>query len=215
MFAGFQLVTKIEGIKSAGSAHRIELRLVNGEAPGARPSKRSKPDLAIFFRSHHRARRMFTAVLRNREPRIRLMTGGAATFDRARPGADRFLIQRPFAGPAAGEIAQGVAHGRQRPLCGCGLFNHYGLPFTVFDGGGTREDAGFLIHGVAECDINLSRDIFQQDIHCLRAIRGSLHEMQNQVAIAIGESDLQGRLGVEPRAPADVFLRRSGVRRVK
>src|SRR5450432_2291310 len=110
VFAGFQLVAKVEGVETAGYAHGIELVLLNGDAPGTGPGQRAEPDFAVLFIGDDRAGGFLAGVAGNRKPRIGLMaSGSAAAFDDALTAVNRFLIQGPFAGPAPGQVAQGVA----------------------------------------------------------------------------------------------------------
>ncbi len=141
--------------------------------------------------------------------------GSAAAFDDALAAVNRFLIQRPLAGPAARQIAQGVARRRQSPLRGSGLFDHDRLLFAVFNVGGARENAALRVDGVAQRHINLARNILQLHLDGLRTVLRGADEMKHQIAIAIGESDFERGLGEQTRAPACVLLRRSGVRRIE
>ncbi len=144
------------------------------------------------------------------------MAGGtAAAFDDAFATVNGFLVEGPFGAPAAGQIIQRVASGRKGPLCGGGLFDDDRLLFFIFNVGGTREDAGLRIDGVAQRDINFARNILHQYVHGLRTVWSRADEVEDEVAIAVGERNFKGRLGVQPRAPSGVFLRRGGGRRIK
>ena len=95
-----QHVAKVEGIEAAGHTNRVQLILLNGEAPGAAPTQRAEPDFAAVF--------VGRAGL-NGKPGIGLVAGGAAAaLDDARAGMQRLLGQRPLACPAAGEVIQRV-----------------------------------------------------------------------------------------------------------
>ena len=44
-----QHVAEVEGIEAAGDAHLVELVLLDGDAPGAAPGQRAKPDFAVLL----------------------------------------------------------------------------------------------------------------------------------------------------------------------
>jgi len=46
-----QHVAEIERIETAGNAHFIQLILFDGDAPGAAPGERAKPDIAVLLLS--------------------------------------------------------------------------------------------------------------------------------------------------------------------
>ncbi len=214
--AGLQLVAEIEWIEAAGDTQRIALIVLDGDAPGAGPGQRAEPHFAAVLIGKDGADAGCARIARNREPRVGLMPGGAAAaFQHAGRTDDRILIQCPFAGPAPGQIAEGVAPRCQGPLRRGSLFDHHRLLFFALDGRGTRQDAAFGVHGISERDVNFAGKVFQQNFQRFRAIRHGFDKMQNQIAIAVGERDLQGRLGVQPGAPGRVFLRRGGVWRIE
>src|SRR5208282_3989664 len=216
MLAGFEFVAKIEWIETAGNAHRIQLGVFHGNSPGTRPRQRAKPDFAMFLARDNWSYRRLAIVAGNGKPRIGLMAGGSAVaFDDAGSAKNRLLIQRPLSGPAARQIAQGVACGREGPLGGSSLFDNDWLLFAIFNVGGAREDARLRINGVTQRHINLARNVLQLQVDGLRtALRGP-DEMKHQIAIAIGEGDFESRLGKQTRAPACILLRRCRVWRIK
>ena len=89
---------------------------------------------------------------------------GGSTMALDHPGSalNQFLSERPLTGPAAGQIAQAVTRGRKCPLRGCGLFDHHRLFFPVLNACGSGENAALRIDGIAQRDINLAGNIFQQ-----------------------------------------------------
>src|SRR5580700_1977474 len=116
MFTGFQLVAKVKRIEAAGHAHRIELSPFHGDPPGTRPRQRAKPYFAMLLAGHRRPHTRWAIVARNRKPRIGLMPGGpAVAFYDALSAVNLLLVQRPLPAPAASQVAQGVARGRQGP----------------------------------------------------------------------------------------------------
>src|SRR5580692_4097995 len=156
MFTGFQCVAKIKWIESAGYSHRIQLGALDADSPGSGPRERSKPDFPVLLVRKSSSHCRLAFVAGNREPRIGLMPGGSApAFHDARAAANGFLIQRPLAGPAACQIAQGIARWRQGPLRGGSLFDHNGLPITVFDVGRTGENTSNRVDGIMQRHINL------------------------------------------------------------
>src|SRR5580698_8928009 len=74
-FAGIEFVAEIEWVESAGDTDGIELRFFDGEAPGAGPGERAKPDFAMFFAGGERAVGFLAVVPRDGEPWIGLMAG--------------------------------------------------------------------------------------------------------------------------------------------
>ena len=119
---------------------------------------------------------------------------------------NRLLVQGPLAGPAAGEVTEGVVSRRQGPFGSGSLFHGYGLRVFVLEGGRTRQDSGVRIDSVVQRDIDLARNIFQ---HYVKAVCGCgvAEVVENQVAVSVGKGDLQGRLGEQSCAPAGVLLR--------
>ena len=184
--------------------------LLDGDAPGAGPRQRAEPDFAVVFAGVAGLNRRL-----NREPGIGLMAGGtAAAFDNARAGMDGLLGEGPLARPAAGEVVECVAAGRQCPCGGSGLLDGDGLRFFVFDSGGTGKDAGVRIDGVVQGDVDCGLDVFQHYVESMRRCF-VVFVLKHQIAIAVGESDLERWLVVETIAPADVLLRGVGVGRIE
>src|SRR5580658_5357989 len=166
MFTGFEFIAEVEGIETAGDADGVQLSMFNGDAPGAGPRQRAKPDFAVLFAGRHRSRGERATIAGNRKPRIGLMAcGSAAAFDDARAAENWFLIQRPLAGPTACQIAEGVARGRQGPLRGSGLFDDHRLLFAIFNVGRAPKDAGVPVDRVAQRYINLARNILQLQLY--------------------------------------------------
>ena len=73
--------------------------------------------------------------------------------------------------------------------------------------GGAAEDAGSGVHLVAQLDEDVALDVLQADGQHV-ALDVMRDVMQDEVAIAVGEGDLQSRFHVETGAPAGEFLRR-------
>src|SRR5713101_2536456 len=216
MFARFQLVTKIERIEGAGHAHGVNLASLYRNSPGSRPRQCAKPDFAMLFVGDSGPGRVLAAVAGNGKPRIRLVAGRSpAAFNDAGSALNRFLIQRPLAGPAAGQIAQGVTGGGQGPLRGGGLFNHDRLFFPIFNTRGPRQNAALGVHGVAQGYVNFAGNILEQYVYGMGIVRRGLNKMKYQIAIAIGKTDLERGFGEQARTPAGILLRRGSGGRVE
>ena len=159
--AGFEHVAEVEGIEAAGDAHRVQLVLLDGDAPGAAPCQRAEPDFAVILVGG------FAGL--DRKPRIGLMAGGsAAAFDDARAGMQRLLVQGPLARPAAGQIVQRVVGGRQGPGGGSGLLDGDRLRLAILDGRRARQDAAVRIDGVVQGDENIALDVLEYDVKAVR-----------------------------------------------
>src|SRR5271165_6000613 len=70
MFAGFELVAKIERIEATGYAYCVQLGVFHGDAPGTGPRQRAKPNFAVLLASGSGSYGRLAIVAGNREPRI-------------------------------------------------------------------------------------------------------------------------------------------------
>jgi hypothetical protein len=108
-------------------------------------------------------------------------------------------------------IVHGVVGAARQVPAGCGrlLDGEAGLR-TVFDGGGAAEDAGVFVHAVAEGDEEVARDVAQDDGEGVGG-DGVGDVVEDEVAVAVGEGDLEGGLDVEFGSPAGELLQGGGV----
>ncbi len=200
--AGVQHVAEVEGIEAAGDADGVELILLDGDAPGATPCERAEPDFAVIF--------VGVSGL-DGEPWIGLMAGrSSAALEHALTGMQSLLGERPLAGPAAGEVVERVVRGRQGPGGRGSLLNGDGLRFAILDGGPARENAAGRVHCVVQCNEDVAANVLEDDVEAVGR-RFVAVVVEDEVAVAIGESDLESRFDEEARAPAGVLLRRGGV----
>ena len=108
LLSRLQDVAEVEGIEAAGDAHRIQLVLLDRDAPRPAPSQRAKPHLAMVL--------VRLAAL-NRKPWIGLVARGAApALDHPRSRMHRLLGQRPLPGPAPGQVVQRVVRRPAAPM---------------------------------------------------------------------------------------------------
>ncbi len=159
---------------------------------------------------------VLAAVAGNGKPRIRLVAGRSpAAFNDAGSALNRFLVQGPLAGPAAGQIVQGVTGGGQGPLRGGGLFNHDRLFFPIFNTRGPRQNAALGVHGVAQGYVDFAGNILEQHVYRMGIVRRGLHKVKHQIAIAIGEADFERGFREQTCTPACILLRGGGGGRVE
>src|ERR1700716_3515835 len=131
-----ETVPEVERIVATGDTKPVCGVLLNSDAPGAAPGKRTKPYGAGFF---------VAGIARDGEPRIVLMARRAPpTFQHRRPWGQLPLIEAPLACPAARERIQPIVAGpRQAPgRSGC-LLHDQRLAGVILDACRTRQDSGF------------------------------------------------------------------------
>ena len=204
--ARVQHVAEIERVEAAGHAHAVELVPLHRDAPRAAPRQRAEPHLAVL---------LVGRAFLDGEPRVGLVAGrAAAALEHARPPPQRLLVQRPLARPAAGQVAQRVVGRRQREGRRGRLLHGHRLPLAVLDGGRARQDSALRVDPVAQRHVDLALDVTESHLEAVGRGRVAL-VVQHQVAVAVGEGDLERRLHEQPRPPARVLLRRGGVRRVE
>ena len=144
------------------------------------------------------------------------MAGGAASaFEDGLAGLDGAGVVVELATPTAAEVVHGVVGAAREVPAGCGgLLDGEGGGGAVFDGGGAAEDAGVGIDGVAEGDEDVAGDVAEDDGEGV-AFDGVGEVVEDEVAVAVGEGDLEGWLVVEFGAPACELLRGVGVGEVE
>ena len=197
--AGLQPIGEIERIETAHHAHIAHRIAVDADPPGTAPGQGAEPDVSVFLA------RQACAV--DREPGIGLHAGGAAAaFDHGCAFGHGAVLERPFGGPAPGQIMEVIITSRRkRPGRGGGLIDPDRRRRVVADDGGTADDPGRRIDRIAQGDMQRPADIRQLDGNAV-ALRMAGYESQDGIAHAIGIGELQRGLGVEGASPAWIFL---------
>ncbi len=85
---------------------------------------------------------------------------------------------------------------------------------TVLDLGGAAQDAGLGIGLILQRDVDLARDILHHNAE-LVAVDLMRNILEREVAIAVGEGDLEVGLDVETTAPTDELMRSCGDGRIE
>ena len=109
--AGRKLVSKIEWINAAGDTHLMCLIFFYGDLPGATPSQRTEPYIAMIFI------RLVASL--DGEPRILLVSRRSTTaFKNNLSRMHSLLLEIPFAGPSASEVTKLIVR-RLGKIPGC------------------------------------------------------------------------------------------------
>ena len=198
--AGLELPGKVERIVAPGDAHLVQRCVFDGESPVTAPAQLAEPDGSILLGGLARAV--------DRKPGVGLMTcGPAAALDHARPLHDRLRVQLPLGIPATGEPAPLVTGAeRQRPVGGLRRLERDGRLAGVLDLRPASEYAA-CVDVVVEMNDERSGDVLKRDLQ-LVGRTFAVHEVEHHAAVPVREAGLERGLGVEPCAPACVFLRR-------
>ena len=207
-FARRQRPGEIERVETAGDPYLMQHALLHGDAPGAAPGQRAEPHVTVILGP--------VAAALDREPRVVLVAGGTApALQHGVAGRDRAGLQLPFAGPAAGEVAQRIILASRQVPTGRGhAVNRHHLLGVVLDQRRAADDAGGRVDHIMQRHVQRLADVAQAHVQRI-ALDPVRHVVQHQVAIAIGVAQLQVRLHVHGAAPAGVFLQAGAGRRIE
>ena len=188
-FARRQGVGEVEGVIAAGYADLLVGGLFDGDFPTAAPGQGSEPDVAALFAG--------LAVAVDGEPGVDLVTGAAAAaFQHLLAGADGSALELGLACPSSGEVAEAIAFaGREVPRRRLGALDDQRPGGGVADGGLAAEDPCFLVHFVGQGDVDVHLDVLELNFQGV-GLDAVAHIVEDQVAVAVGEGDLEGGLGV-------------------
>src|SRR5882762_2975129 len=198
-FSRRQVVSKVKGIVPSRDSYLLVRVLLDTYAPAATPSECPEPDRSMLT--------VGVTIPIECKPWVHLdACTTSSAFQYLDAGVHRFLIELPLTRPAAREVTETVTlPTRQIPRRRLCAFEHNRTLRSVFDCGIALDDARLRIDEVVEMNQQGPFNIFESNRQSV-SIDLMIHIVENQIAVAIGERNLETRFGKQTSAPSRVFL---------